>query len=81
MKRLITRASLQNTPILNINEIYDRSANHIDGLKFFKVTKSEVESHINSFDLENRYSQKCNGIRSHSFIPKDGALEIRSFCR
>ena len=78
MKRLIARASLQNTPILNINEMYDRSASHIDGAKFFKVTKNEVESHINSFDLENRYSQKYIGIRSHhSFIPKDGALEMR----
>ena len=40
-----------------------------------------MESHINTFDLENRYSQNYNGIRSHhSFIPKDGPLET-SFCR
>ena len=62
MKCLIARASLQNTPILNINEMYECPASHIDGVKFFKVTENEVESHINTFDLENRYSQKYNGI-------------------
>ena len=78
VKRLIARASLQNTPILNINEMYEWSTSHIDGVKIFKVTENEVESHINTFDLENRYFQKYNGIRSHhSFIPKDGALEMR----
>ena len=58
--------------------MYEWSASHIDGVKFFKVTENEVESHINTFDIENRYSQKYNGIQSHhiSFIPKDGALEI-----
>ena len=77
MKRLIARASLPNTPI-NINEMYEWSASHNDGVKFFKDTENEVESHINAFDLENRYSQKYNGIRSHhSFIPKDGTLEMR----
>ena len=78
VKCLIARASLQNTPILNINEMYEWSASHIDDVKFFKVTENEVESHINTFDLENRYSQKYNGIRSHhSFILKNGALEMR----
>ena len=58
--------------------MYEWSASHIDGVKFFKVTENEVESHINTFDLENRYSQKYNGIQSHhSFIPKDGAFEMR----
>ena len=51
VKHLIAKASLQNTPILNINEMYKWSTSHIDGVKFFKVT----ESHINTFDLENRY--------------------------
>ena len=57
MKRLIARASLQNTPMLNKNEMYEWSASHIDGVKFFKVTENEVESHISIFDLENIYSQ------------------------
>ena len=36
-----------------------------------------MESHINTFNLENRYSQKYNSVRSHhSSMPKDGALEI-----
>ena len=48
-KHLIAKASLQNTPILNINEMYEWSASHIDGVNFFKVT----ESHINTSDLEN----------------------------
>ena len=57
--------------------MYESSASHIDGVKFSKVTENDMESHINTFDLENSYSQKYNGIRSHhSFIPKDGALEM-----
>ena len=58
VKHLIAKASLQNTPILNINEMYEWSTSHTDGVKFFKVT----ESHINTFDLENRYFQQYNGI-------------------
>ena len=61
-KHLLARASLQNTLILNINEMYEWSASHIDGTKFFKVTESDIERHINTFDFENRYSQKYNGI-------------------
>ena len=57
--------------------MYESSASHIDGVKFSKVTENDMESHINTFDLENSYSQKYNGIRSHhSFIPKDGVLEM-----
>ena len=78
VKHSLARASLQNTSILNINEMYEWSASQIDGIRFFKVTESDVERHIDTSDLENRYSQKYNGIRSHhSFIPKDGALEMR----
>ena len=58
VKHLTAKASLQNTPILNINEMYEWSTSHTDGVKFFKVT----ESHINTFDLENRYFQQYNGI-------------------
>ena len=59
--------------------MYEWSAStHIDGIKFFKVAESDVERHINTFDLENRYSQKYNAIQSHhSFVPKDGALEMQ----
>ena len=77
VKRLIARTSLQNTRILNINEMYEWSACHTNGVKCFKVTENKVESHINTFDLENRYFKKYTAIQSHhSFIPKDGALEM-----
>ena len=57
--------------------MYEWSASHIYGIKFFTVTESDVERHTNTFDSENRYSQKYNGIRSHhSLTPKDGALEM-----
>ena len=57
--------------------MYEWSASHIDGIKFFKVTESDVERLIDTIDLENRYYQKYNGIRSHhSFLPNDGALEM-----
>ena len=50
------------------------SASHIDGIKFFKVTESDVERLIDTFDLENGYYQKYSGIRSDHSLPKDGAL-------
>ena len=57
--------------------MYEWSTSHVDGVKIFKVTENEVESHINTFDLENRYSKKYTAIPSHySLIPKDGALEM-----
>ena len=56
---------------------YEWSASHIDGIKFFKVTKKDVERHIDTFDSEIRHSQKYNRIwPHHSFIPKNGALEM-----
>ena len=67
MKYLLARTSLQNASILNINEMYEWSASHNDGIKFFKVTESDVERLIDTFDLENRYYQKYNGI--HLIIP------------
>ena len=77
VKCLIARTSLQNTRILNINEMYKWSAGHTNGVKCFKVTENEVESHINTFDLENRYSKTYTAIPSHySLIPKDGATEM-----
>ena len=77
VKHSLARASLQNTSILDINEMYEWSASHIDDIKFFKVTESDVERHFDTFDLEKRYSQKYNGIQfHHSFIPKDGALKM-----
>ena len=42
--------------------MYEWSASHINGIKFFKVAESDFERHINTFDLENRYSQKYNEI-------------------
>ena len=58
IKFLLARTSLQKTLILRINEMYEWSASYIDCVKFFKVTESDVEKHIDTFDLENRYSQK-----------------------
>ena len=46
MGKALARANLRNTSILTINEMYEWSASHIDGIKFFKVTESDVERHL-----------------------------------
>ena len=41
---------------------YEWSASHIDGIKFFKVTKKDVERYIDTFDSEIRHSQSTIGF-------------------
>lgn len=82
VKRLAARASLQATTtdhILNPLQLFQWAERHIQGIKFFFVSKDQVEAKAGGQEARFSSAKKVPGIRSHHcFIPTSNG-QLRMF--
>ena len=85
VKHLVARASLQNTHILSVREMFERCITNIEGISFFLVSSEEVEEITQTCELEKQYVvffNKFQGSKTHhSFIPKENKLLMKTISK
>ena len=83
IKREAANASLRaavDNQILTPIELYNWAEKNIHGIKMFYVSSNDINTHVDQFQLEERYltAKTVPGTRSnHCFIPTDSVLIMK----